>query len=288
MKDLNYQLMKLCRQNRDGGFSTQATRSRILDLMANQLHALGYTGMRPRSLKPKHVKALTNLWREQGISIGTRKNRLSALRWWARKVNKQSVIARDNSAYGIGARTYLAKDSKAQVLDERQVAQIDDEFVRMSVRLQAAFGLRREEALKFQPVYAMHGDHIALKSSWTKGGRARTVPITNEQQRQVLAEARALAKGGSLIPAHLMYIQQLHRYERQARKVGMSKLHGLRHGYAQSRYHELTGQVCPAKGGPKSKELTPVQRALDHQARAMISNELGHSREAITAVYLGR
>jgi|GEM_PF-5479343 len=35
MKDLNYQFMKLCRQNRDGGFSAQATRSRKLGLVAN-------------------------------------------------------------------------------------------------------------------------------------------------------------------------------------------------------------------------------------------------------------
>jgi hypothetical protein len=42
MKDLNYQLMTLCRENRDGSFSTQATRRRILDLIAHQLHALDY------------------------------------------------------------------------------------------------------------------------------------------------------------------------------------------------------------------------------------------------------
>ena len=40
MKDLNYQLSELCRDNRDGGFSTQATRSRMLDLIANQLQEL--------------------------------------------------------------------------------------------------------------------------------------------------------------------------------------------------------------------------------------------------------
>ena len=57
MNDLNYQLMKLCRNNRDGGFSTQATRSRILDLIANQLQTLGYRRMQPTSLKPKHVDA---------------------------------------------------------------------------------------------------------------------------------------------------------------------------------------------------------------------------------------
>ena len=114
MKDLNYQLSKLCRDNRDGGFSTQATRSRILDLIAKQLQELGFRRMQPRSLKPKHVDALLAHWQDQGISVGTLKNRLSALRWWAKKVNKPSIIAKDNNVYGIGKREYVAKESKAQ------------------------------------------------------------------------------------------------------------------------------------------------------------------------------
>ena len=288
MKNLNHQLMKLCRQNRDGGFSTQATRSRILDLSATQLHALGYRHMQLSSLKPKHVEALIAHWREQGISTGTLKNRLSALRWWAQKVNRESIMARDNTAYGIGARTYVAKHSKAQALDENKLAQIEDAYVQMSVRLQAAFGLRREEAIKFQPLYAMQGEHIALKSSWTKGGRARTVPITIEGQRQLLEEVRVLVRGGALIPPHLNYVKQLHRYEKQTANAGLSRLHGLRHGYAQRRYLELTGWVCPAAGGLPSKEQNPEQRALDLKARVMISNELGHARADISAVYLGR
>ena len=288
MKNLNHQLMKLCRQNRDGSFSTQATRSRILDLSANQLHALGYRHMQATSLKPKHVEALIDHWREHGASTGTLKNRLSALRWWAQKVNRESTIARDNTAYGIGSRTYVAEQSKAQVFDQGKLAGIEDAHVRMSVSLQAAFGLRREEAIKFQPVYAMQGDHIQLKSSWTKGGRARTVPITNDDQRRLLEEVRALTKGGALIPPHLNYVQQLHRYEKQTAKAGLSRLHGLRHAYAQRRYHELTGRACPAAGGLPSKQLTTEQRVLDQQARLTISNELGHAREAISAVYLGR
>ena len=288
MKDLNHQLMKLCRQNRDGGFSTQATRSRILDLAANQLHALGFRHMRPTSLKPKHVDALIAHWREQGVSTGTLKNRLSALRWWAKKVNRESIMARDNTTYGIGARTYVANHSKAQALDEAKLAQIDDKYVRMSIRLQFAFGLRREESIKFNPSYAMQGNHIHLKSSWTKGGRARRVPIRNDEQRQLLAEVKTLTKGGSLIPAQLNYVQQLHRYERQLRKAGMFKLHSLRHGYAQQRYFELTGWRAPVAGGTASYSLTMHQKTLDHEARAIVSNELGHARAAISAVYLGR
>ena len=288
MKDLNYQLMKLCRDNRDGGFSTQATRSRLLDLIANQLKELGFRRMQPKSLKPKHVDALLTHWRNQGISVGTLKNRLSALRWWAKKVNKPSIIARDNSVYGIGKRQYVAKESKAQELDDKKLSLVSDPFVNLSIRLQAAFGLRREEAIKFKPNYAVQDDHIKLKSSWTKGGRARTVPITNAEQRRLLEDIKALAGGGALIPPHLNYVKQLHRYEKQSAKAGLSHLHGLRHGYAQRRYFELTERVCPVAGGLPSKELNPEQRALDQKARVAISSELGHAREDITAVYLGR
>ncbi len=288
MKDLNYQLSKMCRDNRDGSFSTQATRSRLLDLIASQLLEIGFRRMQPRSLKPKHVNALVTHWQEKGISTGTLKNRLSALRWWAKKINKPSIIAGDNSTYGIGKRAYVAKVPKAQELDEKKLSLISDQYVCLSIRLQAAFGLRREEAIKFSPSYAAQDDHIKLKPSWTKGGRARTVPITNEDQRRLLEEVKTLARGGALIPPHLNYVKQLHRYEKHTAKAGLSQLHGLRHGYAQRRYFELTERVCPVAGGLSSKDLNPVQRALDHEARAIISRELGHARVEIAAVYLGR
>jgi len=288
MKNLNYQLKQLCHFNRDGSYGTQAGRSRMLSLMANQLFSLGYRRMNAHSLKPKHVIALTKFWNTQGISIGTQKNRLSALRWWARKINKKNVVARDNSAYGIGSRSYVTNYSKSQELDRYKLTKIHDPRIKLSLKLQAAFGLRREEAIKFQPRYAIQDDHIKLKSSWCKGGRARIVPITNDLQRKLLTDVDAFAKGGSLIHPLMTYVQQLHRYEGQTLRAGFSKLHGLRHGYAQLRFEELTGFACPANGGPTSKELTIEQRALNEKARAMISAELGHSREAITAVYLGR
>lgn len=114
------------------------------------------------------------------------------------------------------------------------------------------------------------------------------MPITNDAQRQLLEEAKTLANGGSVIPPHLKYVQQLRRYERQLRNAGLLKLHGLRHAYAQRRYEELTGWKAPAAGGPAAKSLTSDQRALDKGARETLARELGHEREAISAVYLGR
>lgn len=288
MKDLNYQLMKLCKANRDGSYSTQATRRRILDRIANQLHALGYKHMQARSLKPKHVDALVSLWKDQGLSIGTFKNRLSALRWWARKVGKDDIIPKDNDALDIGRRSQVGTESKAWELNEAQLEKISDPYVRLSLRLQAAFGLRREEAIKFRPNYAIKDDHIRLKASWTKGGRTRTVPIRIDEQRQLLEAVRKLARGGALIPPNKNYEEQLHRYERQVRTAGIKNPHGLRHAYAQRRYEELTGWKSPLAGGPASKSLTIEQRALNEGARETISRELGHDRTSITRIYLGR
>ena len=288
MKDLNHQLKQLCRTNRDGSYQTQHTRQRLLTLVADQLHELGFRGMRAVSLKPKHVEALVKRWTNEELSAGTLKNRMAALRWWADKVDRQNVVARDNAHYGIPDRSFVAQVSKAVAVSREALQQVPDAHVRMSLELQQAFGLRREEAIKFQPVYADRGDHVLLKASWTKGGKARLVPIRTQAQRDVLVLAQRLAGRGSLIPSARNYREQLRIYERQTAAAGLSKLHGLRHRYAQDRYEALTGWPAPAAGGPSAKSLSPGQRATDRTARLIVSRELGHERESVTSVYLGR
>ena len=288
MRDLNYDLKRLGERNRDGSFATQANRARMLSQMANQLHELGFKRLHAADLKGRHVNALVRCWQEDGLTPATIKNRMAALRWWAEKVGRASVVARDNSHYGIPDRQYVTGQSKAQVVAGEALARVADAHVRMSLELQAAFGLRREEAIKLQPGYADCDDRLVLKPSWTKGGRPREIPIRTDEQRAVLDRAHALAGGGSLIPADRTYIQQLRVYERHTARAGLSKLHGLRHAYAQARYRELTGRAAPAAGGRGSRALDAAEKAGDHAARLTISRELGHEREQITAVYLGR
>ena len=160
MRNLNYQLKQLCRQNRDGSYSTQSKRAHHLMLIANQLHVLGFQGMSASSLKPKHVDALVKHWLDQELSTGTIKNRMAVLRWWAQKVDKQNVVARSNDHYGIPNRQFVTNTSKAKVVNAPDLEKIPDPHVRMSLELQQAFGLRREEAIKFQPGFADRGDHI--------------------------------------------------------------------------------------------------------------------------------
>ncbi len=229
MKTLNHNLKQLCRNCKEGSYATQRNRERILTLAANELHAMGYRKMQAKSLKPKHIEALVKHWQERNLSIGTIKNRMAALRWWAEKVNKQNVIARSNEHYGIPDRRFVMNESKARDLTENQLDRVRDVHVRMSLELQRAFGLRRQEAMKFQPSYADQKDHVRLKASWTKGGKPRAIPVRTEHQRAVLDKARALAGFGSLIPSHRSYVQQLRVYEGNTTRAGLSNMHGLRH-----------------------------------------------------------
>lgn len=288
MRGLNHQLKQLCRHNREGSFGTQNRRERELTLIANQLHGIGFRCMHSHSLKPKHVEGLVRHWLEKEVAAGTIKNRMAAVRWWARKANRQNVVARSNDHYGIPNRIFVGGSSKAKSVSASQLEKVRDLHVRMSLELQQAFGLRREESIKFMPSYADQGDHIVLKPSWTKGGKARSLPIRTTEQRDVLDRAHKLAGKGSLIPSHRNYVQQLRIYEGHTIRAGLSKMHGLRHTYAQQRYEELTGWKSPIAGGPATKSLTLDQRALDKKARTVISRELGHNRSAVTGVYLGR
>ena len=288
MRNLNYALKQLCQRNRDGSRATQRDRERSLDLIANQLYEMGFRYMAAGSLKPKHVVALVERWKAEGLDPGTMKNRMAALRWWTEKIGKQNVVARGNDRYGIADRQYVANLSKARELTSRDLDKIDDPYTRMSLRLQAAFGLRREESIKIRPEWADRGEALLLKDTWTKGGRAREIPIRNDEQRQVLDAAKRLAGRGSLIPAELRYVEQLRRFESQCAKAGIHRVHGHRHHYAQTRYRELTGWAAPAAGGPRSKDLTAAQRQIDREARLTISRELGHSRETVVGVYCGK
>jgi integrase len=288
MRTLNRDFKLMCQRNRDGSFATQHDRERMLSMVANQLHEDGFKNLRAQGIRTKHIDHLVSRWQAEGASTGTMKNRMSALRWMAEKIGKENIVARDNAAYGIADRRFVTNESKAKELDQGKLDKVSDPYTAMSLRLQEAFGLRREESIKVQPGWADRSDVLVLKSTWTKGGKEREIPIIKETQRELLNQAKVLADKGSLIPVEMSYKDQLNRFKAQTAFAGIDRVHGFRHAYAQARYADLTGWKAPAAGGPTSKQLSPEQKAIDRQARLTISRELGHEREQITAVYLGR
>ena len=286
MRDLNWDLVQLQRRDGDGSHATRRDRSYALARMADALHEAGYRGLRAKGLKGKHVETLVRHWRAGRISDATVMNRMAHLRWWADRVGKGNLV-KSNAEYGIHPRSHVSDGTKRRDLDPAKLARVKDPHLRMALRLQAAFGLRREEAIKFAPSYADRGDRIVVKGSTAKGGRPREVPVLTDGQRRLLDEARELAGGGALIPPGRNYAEQKKVYEDYTRAAGLDRMHGLRHAYALDRYEVLTGWKAPAAGGPASGGLTGARRRRDRAARLTVAAELGHSRREISRIYLG-
>lgn len=168
-------------------------------------------------------------------------------------------------------------------------------MIRLSLEAQSLFGLRREESMKIVLSDAWQGNKLVIKPSWTKGGIGRDIKLTSEQQRQWLLNAiKQVPEGQSLIPKEKSYKNHLAQYQEVIAKMGLSKCHGLRHAYAQRRYHEITksydktgqGLICPIQGGKVYKELNSLEKYWDRTAREIITQSLGHSRLSITKIYL--
>jgi site-specific recombinase XerD len=284
--DLQRSINQILQSARVGSYETQDARKKILHLFSNDLVALGYGLRHIKGLQEKHIMAVLKSWMKDKIQNSTLKNRTSALRFLCKCINKPSII-KSNEEIGIGKRKYLPTENKA--IHNPDFSRITNSYVHISLQLQRVFGLRREEAIKIKPHIADKNNQLELLSSWCKGGRGRMVPIRTEEQRYWLEQAKIQAGkfGNSLIPEKKKYINQRDIYDKQVQRAGLKNLHGLRHAYAQNRYKELTGWEAPIAGGPRSKQLTHEQKQIDHQARMILSETLGHSRKYITSNYLG-
>lgn len=275
-------------------FASRADMKHMLNRCIKDLHEQGYKLAHINGLKPKHIHALVERWKEQGKSSATIKNYMAKLRKVATVLDKPQLVKPSNDDYKISRRSYAPAHNKA-------IYQIDfthctDPMIRLSLEAQLLFGLRREESMKLVLSEAWQGECLKIKPSWTKGGVGRSIFLTNEQQREWLLNAtQQVAEGCSLIPKNRTYKQHLSHYQTQTKQMALSNCHGLRHAYAQRRYYELTqlfdptgkGLVCPIAGGKSSGLLKGEELVWDRRAREKISRELGHSRRAITKIYLG-
>ena len=101
-----------------------------------------------------------------------------------------------------------------------------------------------------------------------------------------------------MIPASNSYKDFQRQAYQELRAAGGTGFHGERHSYAQERYEALTGAPAPVVAGwSRDERLDRLAeelgvskeeaKAIDHDARMHVAEELGHQREEITNAYLG-
>lgn len=274
------------------------------------LRTLGYGVQRWDNITNRHVAAVVEYWREdRGLSVATVKEYLSGVRNVAAAYGN-TRIAKENSAFEIGTRTYITNRDRRVPQDvyEQAVATLaagDDNQRRFAVQLQLMreLGLRNEEARKLNPERSCLADGSIFLTDGTKGGRDRLIHRPTERQLAAVEAAREFGgRWGNTMPDDMTERQWEGYVYRQARALGISReacgasLHGLRHAYACERYAEITG-FAPRCLHASSEEYVATALAaagegwqkLDQDARLLLKGELGHGpdRDDVVCVYLG-
>jgi site-specific recombinase XerD len=274
----------LLNQEKHGSFSTRSTRKRNLLIFADAIFKVNMPVTDIRQLKAKHIEKVVSYWLENELNIGTIKNRMAAIRFMCTCIGTEGMI-KNNDALGIGKRSYASTFNRAH--HNPDFSRITDPFIKISLELQRVFGLRREEAMKIKPHIADKEHTLMMLPPWCKGNRGRFIPINTEEQRFWLEEAKRIVGkfGNSMIPVGKRLSTQLKLYEKQCERANLHNMHGLRHAYAQRIYKELTGWDAPINGGPKVAEMTKEQKAIDHAARMVLTESLGHGRKSVVRNY---
>ena len=81
---------------------------------------------------------------------------------------KHAMIPARNASLNIPKRRSITNDDKAIRLSAGDLSKIIDSNVKMSLMLQRAFGLRREESIKIRIHRAVVGNTLRLQGSWCK------------------------------------------------------------------------------------------------------------------------
>ena len=113
MNKLGYDLKALTLGTGEGAHLTRDQRHRGLQLISRELKLLGNELQSAKAIKPQHIEALVAKWQADGLAVGTMKNRMGWVRWWAQKGRRSSVTCRLNADYGIPARTTFNGDKAA-------------------------------------------------------------------------------------------------------------------------------------------------------------------------------
>lgn len=291
-----------------GSHLTQHAHIRESERFIKTLRQLGFGVQKWANVSNKHVMAVVNQWKLEGLSNATLKEYLSGVRLVSRFYDGK--IAEKNISFGINNRIYISNINKAvpdriydkTITDLKNSADYSEKIVASQLQLQRCLGLRKEESFKFNPKTSLLADGRVIIQNGTKGGRERILFDVSEKAIQAIEFYKQFIHSKSSIPIHMTERQWERQYYRILEKAGLTKRqsgftgHGLRHAYAQEQYKTLTGFDPPLKFGTREEFISNAKVVggeewadKDRSARQILMAQLGHggSRNDVISQYIG-
>ena len=268
-------------------------------------HAIGYKIEDPHNLKGRHFELLVrDWWFTQKKKIKTIQNDLSRLRCFCKMMGKPGMVKKLNDYLHDVDPKFLIVHSAATKPKSWDAAGLDmisilekvdarDRQLGLMLRIELAFGFRREEVLKCDVHAQDCGRYFAVYPGQGKGGRDRTIPTMTDAQRQIVDFVKSKAKknlplGWELTKAGKIASleENIKRYENLMSALGFTKKgygvtgHGLRAQFAEN--HALVNGIIPPSMGGTRGQMNKVDLKTRLQK---ISEAMGHHRVSVMTAY---
>jgi site-specific recombinase XerC len=222
------------------------------------------------------ISKMVSYYKAQGLKDATIINCVSSLRSFLFETKRANI---NISNGGLGLKRimeYKDKSLKAKGIDiNEKLAYFKEKDANVYVQLKVASiaGLRKEESVHAGLALSkghdiVKNDKLELKSSWCKNGRPREIKLSSEKIKEI-AELKKYAMNNNYDTSRNLK-QEMNHLGNSIKNAGFN-MHAVRHSVAQERYGELVSS------GHSEKD-----------AKMAVSNELGHNRDYVTKVYLGR
>lgn len=230
-----------------------------------------------KDIKPAHVERYFAELRNGGMSPGRMANHASAMRLMCRMIGKSEVVP-TNRELGC-SRTVANRTKNADVrLDINKAAEVREQLSgnnQIACDMAREFGLRQKETLLSHKTVE-HDGMAYLVVEGAKGGRPRQVPITTQEQQEVLArnEAYRSTHGGKLIDTDKSLKQGLKQLQNELAAAGAGRnsranMHTLR--------REWIIEQCQAiLAGPEAERDKLI---------ADLVEQVGHGRQEVLSAY---
>jgi len=283
-KNLELQLTKLYRHNRQGSFKTK---ERYYEAMKRFCHFLAekYRLEKLANIAPKHIFAYVDYMKEKNLSASTIKTDLAAIRFYHDMVaNPRYPKLPDNRELKLARRSFGKVDRSWSEREFSGMVQIAIEGDRQDYvaifHLARHVGLRIHECFRIDTAIARQAVNTGKIVIKGKGGKVRSVPIFSNTVNILNKLLLSTEPGHKLfvpkdMPTHIA-INRLQQFIITHRSKVMDgdapipiTLHGLRHSYAVEQYKESVDEGHS-----------------DFVAKRTTSRLLGHNRADVTNIYL--
>lgn len=279
------QLNKLSRHNRQGSYQTKARYFaafvRFLAFLADNFHLKKLS-----NISGKHLTAYVIYMQEQGLSASTIKTDLAAIRFFHDKMERAKYRLPSNDELGVdlerrrfGGVNRTWSEVEYKLFLATCIQDGHEDYAAIACLTWFA-GLRIHECFRIDTAIAeqaLRENAITIKG---KGGKIRTVPITEEIRAEFIKWLAVTPRGHKLfvpddVPTHhaIAGLQQyIYKVRPAVQDEGSDRPmthHGLRHSYAARTWKELT-----------DSGMSPLNASL------RVSQLLGHERADVTNVYL--